>query len=99
MIGAAHIETPKLYGYQGERYSEWNRESWISIKIIVQDEKVPVINIYNFGYIVYAQEQFLARNGELGRLGGILKTQIYWSKLKKVPDYLTAISVPNTWSR
>lgn len=32
MIGAAHIETPKLYGYQGERYSEWNRESWISIK-------------------------------------------------------------------
>ena len=27
MIGAADIETPKLYGYQGERYIEWNKES------------------------------------------------------------------------
>ena len=27
MIGAADIETPKLYGYQGERYIEWNKKS------------------------------------------------------------------------
>lgn len=27
MIGAAHIETPKLYGYRDECYIEWNKES------------------------------------------------------------------------
>ena len=73
------IETPKLYGYQGESYIEWNNESLeLVYKIIVQDEKVPVINIY------VPKENSWLENGEQVRLGGILKTQeIYWGKLKK----------------
>lgn len=62
MIGAAYTETPKLYGYQGERYIEWNKESRISIKN------------YNSGWkstsykYSCAQRKFLARKWGTGEV-------------------------------